>query len=157
MLPARSGCLIVPLTFTSTLGCSFNDLDVRDDFANESQIVVGPFERELERSIIGDAARLHNLTQVKRHPTRQDERMNIRLLYLSVGGQYFVRDANGEITICGRQTRDAGRPDVAGARRELNQRISQRLAMPGAEIRPIPSLVAYPGCNEARAICRPVG
>ncbi len=48
MLPARSGCLIVPLTLTSIPTRSFDHLDVRDDFANEGQIVVRPFERELE-------------------------------------------------------------------------------------------------------------
>ena len=71
------------------------------------QIVVRPFEGELKRSVIRKAAGLDDLTHVKRDPTRQYKRMDIRLLYLSVDGQYFVRDPNGEIAVRRRQTRDA--------------------------------------------------
>ena len=95
-LPDRSGRLIVPLTPTST-GCSFNHLDIRHDLSNESQIVVRPFKGELERCVIRQSAGFDNLSDVKRDPTRQYERMNIWLLDLSVDGQYFVCDANREI------------------------------------------------------------
>ena len=47
----------------------------------------------------GKSAGFDDLAYVKRDPTRQYKRMDILLLYLSVNGQHFVRDADGEIAL----------------------------------------------------------